>query len=283
MGLFDSFWHRLLRRPYKLDFLEAGEGKRTVVLLHGLAADKDVWRRLIEELSPDAWHIVAPDLMGFGASPKPQWNNYTVEEHARMVLALLRRLDIKGPVVLVGHSMGCLVAAHIAATKPKLVSRLVLHEPPLLGDMPEFPEHTKRSERYKALFEYIASHPQLAHLENKIMWRLARKVSGLYLSPEEWLPFERSLRNTILGQRAYDELNAVSMPTDIVYGNLDLIVIRRGIQELFQSNKNIKLHLVTDTHGISARSARYLAGLLKGREVRVHKKRRRKSARQTRP
>lgn len=273
MGFFDSVWHRFLRRPYNLQYLEAGKGGRPIILLHGLAANKENWLRLLEELSPDAWHVLAPDLLGFGASPKPQWNDYTVREHARMVLAFIKQKHIKGPVILVGHSMGCLIAAHIAYTKPKLVSRLVLYEPPLLGDMPEFPDHAKRSARYKILFEYIASHPQLAQLENKILWRMARKISGLYLDEQEWRPFERSLRNTILDQRTYDELKNVHVPTDIVYGRLDLIVIRQGIRQMFRPNKNIKLHLVTDIHGISARSSRYLAGLLKG----IKRRRRRRT------
>lgn len=262
MGFFDTLWHRLLRRPYRLDFTEAGQGRQTVVLLHGLAASKDIWRELIEELPPKHWRIIAPDLLGFGASPKPQWGRYTVQEHTRNVLALLRRQRVDGPLYIVGHSMGCLVAAHLAATKPTLVKRLILYEPPLLGEVPDFPSHGKRSARYRALFEYIASHPELAHVENKLMWRVARKLSGLHLSKEEWYPFEQSLRNTILEQRTYYELKGVSVPTDIVYGRLDFVVIRQGVQEIFQANKNIKLHLVTDMHGISVRSARYLAELL---------------------
>ena len=264
MGFLDTLWHRLLGRPYRLDFIEAGYGRQAVVLLHGLAASKDVWRRLIEELPPDRWRIIAPDLLGFGMSPKPQWGKYTVQEHARMVLALLKRQRIDGPVHFVGHSMGCLVAAHLAATRPKLVKRLILYEPPLLGEVPDFPGHGKRSARYRALFEYIASHPELAHVENRLMWRMARKLSGLHLSKEEWYPFEQSLRNTILEQRTYYELKGMTIPTDIVYGRLDFVVIRQGVQEMFHANKNIKLHLVTDMHGISARSARYLANLLKG-------------------
>lgn len=179
-----------------------------------------------------------------------------------MVLAFIRRRGIKGPIVVVGHSMGCLVAAHVAAANPELVCRLVLYEPPLLGDVPEYPAHAKRSARYKVLFEYIAAHPQLAHLESKMLWRVARKISGLYLSQEEWLPFELSLRNTIMNQKAYEELKEIAIPTDIVYGRLDLVVIRQGIKNMFRTNKNIALHLVTDIHGLSARSARYLASLL---------------------
>src|SRR5262249_3117073 len=148
VGFFDTVWHRWLRRPYRLAYTEAGRGKQTAVLLHGLAASKEIWQDLISDLPPKRWRVLAPDLLGFGTSPKPQWNDYAVGEHARTVLALLKRRNIKGPIVLVGHSMGCLVAAHIATIEPKLVSRLVLHEPPLLGEHPEFPDHAKRSARY---------------------------------------------------------------------------------------------------------------------------------------
>jgi len=246
-----------------LTYADTGKGK-VVVLLHGLAASKEIWEPLAEELVANNWRVVVPDLLGFGDSPKPQWNKYTVREHARMVKATLRRLGIKRPVTVMGHSMGCLVATHLAATRPGLVKRLVLYEPPLLGDVPELPGHTKRSNRYRTLFEYIASHPQLAHVESKFLWRVARKLSGLHLSPEEWLPFEQSLRNTIINQQAYGQLQTITVPTDIVYGRLDFVVIRQGAKKLFQQNKHIKLHLVTDMHGISARSAHYLASLLNG-------------------
>jgi len=277
MGLFDSFWHRFLRRPYRLEYLDTGIGPQTVVLLHGLAANKEIWTDLVRYLPRSEWRIIAPDLVGFGASPKPQWIEYTVNEHARTVETLLKRLGVKGPVVVLGHSMGCLVAAHVAAVRPKLVGRVILYEPPLLGEVPEFPAHGKRSARYKTLFGYIAAHPQLAQVESRLLWRIARKLSGMNIAPQEWIPFERSLRNTILEQQAYEELKTIAVRTDIVYGRFDLVVIRRGIKEMFRPNPYVRLHLVSDMHGISARSARYLAGLLTGRRIQP-KKRRRKSA-----
>lgn len=275
MRLLDSFWHRFLRRPYRLDYLDIGTGPQTVVLLHGLAASKEIWTDLIRHLPRDEWRVIAPDLVGFGASPKPQWSEYTVNEHARAVETLLKRLRVKGPAVVLGHSMGCLVAAHIAAVRPKLAGRVILYEPPLLGEVPEFPAHGKRSARYKTLFEYIAAHPQLAQVESRVLWRIARKLSGMNLTPEEWIPFERSLRNTILEQQAYEELKTIAVRTDIVYGRFDLVVIRRGVKEMFRPNSYITLHLVSDMHGISARSARYLAGLLTGRRIQPQKRRRR--------
>ncbi|HSX17187.1 MAG TPA: alpha/beta hydrolase [Patescibacteria group bacterium] len=269
MGYLDKLWHKTLRRPYNLAYIEQGQG-RPVVLLHGLGASKSIWRPLTRLLPADKWHVIVPDLLGFGDSPRPDWNSYDITQHARMVAAFLKNQHIIGPITLVGHSMGCLVATHIAAANPQLVKDLILYEPPLLDELPEFPSYTKRSTRYKALFTYIAEHPQLAYLESRVLWRAARKISCLDMSEEAWLPFERSLRNTILNQQAYRELQSIPIRTDIVYGRLDFIVIRQGIKDLFKHNTNIKLHLVTDVHGISTRSAKYLANLIE-KTVKHHK------------
>lgn len=261
MSFFDTFWHRTLGRPYKLACGVTGTGPTPVVLLHGVGASGAVWTSLVKRLDPAKYRVIVPDLLGFGDSPTPQWPQYTVEDHTQAVRAALKRARVQ-QAVLVGHSMGCLVAAHLAATSPGLVQRLVLYEPPLLGEISDFPHYTKRSAHYKALFEYIASHPQLAQVEARLLWRVARKLWGMHLSEEKWLPFERSLRNTILEQQAYDELRDIAVPTDIVYGRLDLVVIRRGIERLFAHNKCVTLHVVIDFHGISVRSAKYLADLL---------------------
>jgi len=239
-----------------------GAGEQ-VVLIHGIAADGGKWSPLIKLLPKNKYRVVAPDLLGFGESPRPEWNTYTVNEHARAVVATLKRRHVRGPVVLVGHSMGCLIAAHIAARDPKLVRRLVLYEPPLFADLPQdYPKHTKRRSKYFAFFSYLAQHPQLAATQGYALWRLAKRLAGFALSEERWIPFERSLRNTIMEQTAYHELHEIQLPTAIVHGRLDFVVIRTELQKMFVHNPNISLHKVTDSHALTPRSARYLAKLI---------------------
>jgi len=260
--MFDLFWHRTLKRPYRLHVTQQGAGPTSIILLHGVGASGKVWAPLLKLLDPAEYRVVVLDLLGFGDSPKPQWPEYTASEHARAVWAALKRQDATKPAILLGHSMGCIVATHLASQHPQLAQGLILYEPPLLADVAEFPRHTRRAARYRAFFEYIAAHPQLAYMESHILWRIARKLWGMNISEEGWLPFQRSLRNTIMQQRMYEELNSIQMRTDIVYGRLDLIVIRKDIARMFARNKRIKLHAVTDNHGISARSARNLAQLI---------------------
>lgn len=261
MNIRDAIWHRLLRRPYKLAVIDQGEGE-PLVLLHGLGASGDTWSPLLKRLKPMQWRTIAPDLLGFGESPRPDWNKYSVQDHARSVIATLNQLGIREPVTIVGHSMGCLIAAHIATKYPRRVKRMVLYAPPLFADEPVYRKHARKRERYFLFFEYVAAHPQMAFLQHRWLWKLAKKMAGIDLDEERWLPFERSLRNTIMEQRAYNELVTLRVPTDIVHGRLDFIVIRTEVDKMLRSNPFVTLHAVTGMHGISAVAAKYLAGLI---------------------
>lgn len=78
-----------------------------------------------------------------------------------------------------------------------------------------------------------------------------------------WLPFERSLKNTIMKQRAYNELKAIAVPTDIIYGTFDFIVTRTEVKKMLQANKYITFHLVKEMHDVTPRAAKYIIKLLK--------------------
>lgn len=204
-----------------------------------------------------------PDLLGFGESPRPEWGSYTVVDHARAVVAMLKKLKIRRPVVIIAHSMGCLVAAHIARAYPRKIARLVLYAPPLFTAQPEFPRHARKRQRYFAFYEYIATHPNLVFLPQRRLGRLAKRLTGLDLEPQKWLPFERSLRNTIMQQQAYQDFLQLQTPTDIVYGRLDFVVVKTEVGAMLKANKNITLHTVTGGHGVSGRTARFLYSLLR--------------------
>jgi cis-3-alkyl-4-acyloxetan-2-one decarboxylase len=243
-----------------LSFEATGTGK-PVVLLHGVGASKKVWEPLVKKLDPNKWRVIAVDLLGFGKSPRPDWSPYDVKEHSKSVRATLRRLRIKEPITLVGHSMGCLVAANVATRWPKSVERMVLYEPPLFADSVEFSKHKSMRDRYFKVFEYVLTHPSML-LTQKRLLRLARKLYGMQMSQEDWLPFERSLRNTIMQQHLYNDLKGIKIPTDIIYGRLDFVVTRAQVAAMFETQANIRLHIVNRMHSVSARAAVFIARLL---------------------
>lgn len=80
-------------------------------------------------LLADRLESVAPDLPGFGWSPPPAGNDYSLRAHVRAVVELVEAGS--APVHLMGNSLGGTVATVVAATRPELVRTLTLVSPAL--------------------------------------------------------------------------------------------------------------------------------------------------------
>jgi pimeloyl-ACP methyl ester carboxylesterase len=109
----------------QIHYLEAGDDTDPpVVLLHGGIIDAAgvTWPPIIERLAP-AFHVVAPDLLGYGESALAD-GPYSIGRHAAVVTTVLDELGVDD-VTLVGHSMGGGIAIQIALDRPGLVSTLV--------------------------------------------------------------------------------------------------------------------------------------------------------------
>lgn len=121
----------------KLDFAEEGAGGRPFVLLHGFTGAKEDFTDWLSPLAQAGWHAVAPDHRGHGSSEKPDdVSQYSFDALADDALALADQLWGEGePFVLLGHSMGGMVAQAIAVRRPERVAALVLMDT-LPGPLP---------------------------------------------------------------------------------------------------------------------------------------------------
>lgn len=96
-----------------------------VVLIHGLGGAHVNWLALGPRLRGRA-RSLAVDLSGHGRTP---WlGTSTIERQVELVTALVQK-EARGPVILVGNSMGGLIALRVAAARPDLVSSLLLLSP----------------------------------------------------------------------------------------------------------------------------------------------------------
>src|SRR5207248_4091152 len=99
----------------------------TVVLLHGNNFAGFYFGGPIDVLRKRGFRVVVPDQIGYGRSSKPIMP-YNFSDMARNTRLILQNLKID-KVMVVGHSMGGMLAARFATQYPAMVDRLVLYNP----------------------------------------------------------------------------------------------------------------------------------------------------------
>jgi pimeloyl-ACP methyl ester carboxylesterase len=111
---------------YKIVYVEGGKGE-TVLLLHGFGGDKDNWTRFSKYLTKK-YHVIAPDLPGFGESSKIWSDTYDIATQVKRLHQYTNKIGLK-KFHIAGNSMGGLIAVVYAATYPDEVLSLGLLDP----------------------------------------------------------------------------------------------------------------------------------------------------------
>ncbi|GLZ46743.1 epoxide hydrolase [Actinomycetospora sp. NBRC 106375] len=122
--------HRVPTHGTNLAVTVGGAGP-VLVLLHGWPQTSRAWWRVMPALAR-RFTVVAPDLRGTGDSDRPE-DGYAKVDQAEDVRGVLDALGLDGPVTVVGHDIGAMVAFAWAASRPDDVSALVLLDALLPG------------------------------------------------------------------------------------------------------------------------------------------------------
>lgn len=251
---------RVFRRsPLLAVTRDVGEGP-PVVLLHGIASSS-VTFEFVAPLLADRHRTISVDLLGFGGSPAPRHARYTIEEHADALGRTLKRLRLRGPFVLVGHSMGALIATRYAATHPRQISRLVLVAPPIYLAPEEIgaPRDRAGMDLYLRLYEFLRANKEFTIRAAAGLARLSPIKNLLDVSEKNWRAFVLSLENAIESQTTISDLVAVRAPVHLIWGSLDPFLHPAGIR-IAENLRHVTAHKVTGgDHVIRPRMARVVA------------------------
>ncbi len=123
-------------RGARIRFVEAGSGP-PLVLVHDYLASRVAWDDVLPRLA-ESFHVIVPDLPGFGESekPPPSRYKYDFDGFSESLVDLVAALGL-GRVSLCGHAMGGAVALTLAATYAHIVHKLVLVNPLVYPQRPD--------------------------------------------------------------------------------------------------------------------------------------------------
>jgi 3-oxoadipate enol-lactonase len=175
-----------LKRP--IAFTKSGSGP-AIVFIHGLGGDGSVWDEEVARLR-DRWTVVAVDLPGHGASGAPPDGRIDFERIARQIADVVKHENL-APAVIVGHSMGAVIAARVALADPSTTRALVLVDG-FLARLP-FPPAARadlrrelsgsRDQALKTFYGRIAASPAQA---DRLARAAAKVAPDLFVGYLDW-------------------------------------------------------------------------------------------------
>lgn len=247
-----------------------GRGTSGIVLLHGLVSSGDQFGRRFDPLGRDA-RVLVPDLIGFGRSMELAPRSFTLDDHLDALDAAIDAAGLgEAPLTLAGHSLGAILAVHLAARRPSQVEKVVMWSPPIARDRPS----AKRAIRSMGLLERLfALDGRLSRRACEWMCR-HRQASALLavaLNPSipaalslgsvrhTWPAYRDSMNDVVLDQtwpRAMQRVSDAGIPIVLAAGDGDEVADAALHRELAARHPNLVVHaaagaghLLPLTHG----------------------------------
>ena len=206
----------------KIRYLESGDSKKTLVLVHGLGASAERWDQVIP-LFADEFRVVVPDLIGFGYSDKPLVD-YTTEFFSEFLQKFFVASDIKRPN-LIGSSLGGQIVAEYATSHSQEIEKLILVSPS--GVM-------KKSTPALDAYIMAALYPNEQSAKNafELMEGSGKSVNKKIVNgfvermrlPNAKLAFMSTLLGIKNSELITSKLQTISTPTMIIWGSNDPVI-----------------------------------------------------------
>ncbi len=204
--------------------------KKTIVLIHGIGVSSAYYVPLAELLA-EHYNVIALDLPGYGKTVKPK-HPLTIEELAAVTHGYLQIHDLSD-CILIGHSMGCQVIAHLNLMYDKDVEKMILLAPTV--------NHTERSLPAQTL-RLLQDSVYESFRVNKIIFHdYLRMGIPRYLKTAQWM----------IDDRIEERLDEAIIPTLIVRGTKDHIVTHEWVEYLSTISDLITVKEMADRpHGL---------------------------------
>jgi pimeloyl-ACP methyl ester carboxylesterase len=206
---------------------------RAVLLLHGKNFFGGYWEGTARALAAAGFRVVVPDQLGFGKSSKPDLH-YTFELLASTTKHLLEALKVER-VVVVGHSMGGMLAVRFALMYPESIDRLVLENPIGLEDYREKVPYQTVEQQYRSTLGQ--TEPSLRKFIGSYFVTWKAEYEPFVMVPYRWTLSAEYPRYALASALTYDmiytqpvvhDLPRLRAPTLLIIGQSDRTTLGRG-------------------------------------------------------
>ncbi len=241
--MFTVILHKWLKVPYVLNlhvFHNPRHPRATVLFIHGIGTSWRTWEEAAKKMPADV-RVVAIDLLGFGDSPKPHWKVYNARTQVDSIVTTLLRYGILGPILVVGHSLGSLVAVELARRYPQTVRSLILCSPPFYRPSAKekfYHPETFLRRFYRLLHDNPVPTSKLLQIaDERHLW----PDPGYQMDEAGTTTFLATLDAAIVNQTALRDAVALRTSTLVIYGKLDPLIVEKNIKYLDRHNSHVAL------------------------------------------
>jgi len=208
---------------------------KTVILFHGKNFGGYYWGNVIKALTAIGYRVVVPDQIGFGKSSKP-FIHYSFHQLASWNKRLLDTLGVQKTVVL-GHSMGGMLATRFALMFPEKTEKLLLENPIGLEDYKTFVPYVNTEQQYqtelKTTAESVRKYYQGSYFT---YWKpeyeyLVNIAGGVTFSADypRWAKVAAMTFTMIYEQPVVYEFQNIKVPTVLFIGKEDKTIVGKGL------------------------------------------------------
>ncbi len=226
-------------------YAESGVGADHLLLIHGLGGSSESWTNNIDVFGRH-FHVLAPDLIGFGHSDKPMIR-YTMKKFTSFLTLFLDTIGIKRTNV-VGSSMGGQIASEFAIAHPNKVEKLVLISP--AGIPPKSFKGTKELKLYAKMFnaknlEDIRKAVMAVDSDRSaITEEYVKNVYQYTMMEGAKHAFMSSLKESASAPRLANRLNSIKAKTLVIWGKDDRLIPVKYCEPFITKMDNCKLLLI---------------------------------------
>ena len=232
---------------HRIVYAEGGRGE-AVLMLHGFGASQGSWTRMAKALTR-RYHVIAPDLPGWGESTRIAGASYAYPEQVERVHRFVQTLKLER-FHLAGHSMGGGVAARYAAMYPEQVITLCLLAPHGIREPQD--SELRRATMQGRNWLLVSSPDEFETLMRHVFVKrpFAPRPVARYLEQDAMRKYEHN-------RKIFDDLQQtdppllkvlpeIKIPTLVIWGDKDLL-IHCSAAEVFQKEiQNARTCVLTD-------------------------------------